>query len=168
MIVGIIIGLSFILDGILTNYLSFMKNDLSLFTPLFTVVSIFIVYPFYYKQMKKYIIHMFILGILYDLFYTNLLFWNGLLFVGIAFLSSYLYKNFEMNWFKILFQTMLVIAVYELLNAFIIFCFQLVPITLYDVSYKVLHSLLLNVIYVEGIYLLLKLVPKKYKKISIN
>ena len=46
--------------------------------------------------------------------------------------------------------------------------FKLVPITLNKVVYKITHSLLLNIIYGELIYLILKIIPKKYKKLKIN
>ena len=77
----IIMIVSFILDGLLTNYLPYLVGDLSWFTPLLTVVSLFMIYPFYRKEEKKYFIIVFILGLLYDLFYTNLLFFNGVLFI---------------------------------------------------------------------------------------
>lgn len=168
MIAIILMILSLLLDGVLTNYLPYMTNDLSLFTPLLTVVTIFIICPFYYKQTKKYLIHVFCLGFIYDLCYTNLLFWNGLLFVVLALLSKFIYKNLDVNWFKQIFLVVFIIAIYESMNALIIFCFQLVPITFSLLFYKILHSLILNILYVEIIYFLLKLVPKKYKKITIN
>ena len=48
MVVAIIILVcSFLLDGILSNFLPYMIGDLSLFTPMFTIVSLVIVYLFY-------------------------------------------------------------------------------------------------------------------------
>ena len=35
-------------------------------------------------------------------------------------------------------------------------------------SVKITHSLIINIIYIEFIYLILKIIPKKFKKISIN
>ena len=168
MIVGIIITISLLLDGILTNYLPFLQNDLSYFTPLLTVSSIFILSPFYRKKTNHYLLHMFLLGILYDLFFTNLLFWNAILFVEIAYLSKIIYQNIEISFLKLIFIIPLIIILYESSNALIIFIFQLVPITFMKVFYKIIHSLLLNIIYIEIIYLLLKRIPKKYKKISLN
>ena len=88
MLTSIILLISIILDGILTNYLPYLVNDLSLFTPLLTVVSIFILYALNRKKETKFFILMFIVGIIYDLLYTNLLYLNGLLFVLIAFISK--------------------------------------------------------------------------------
>ena len=168
MIVAIVLTISLLLDGILTNFLACMPNDLSLFTPLLTVASIFIIYPFYRKKEKKYYLHMFLLGIIYDLFYTNLLFWNGLLFLGMAFLSKIIHKNFEIGCLRLIFYIAIEIIIYECLNVSIIWVFHLVPITFSKLFYKITHSLLLNILYIEFIYILLNLIPKKYRKISIN
>lgn len=168
MIPYIIETISLLLDGILTNYLPFLGNDLSLFTPLLSVISIFLIYPFFRKEEKKYLMNIFIYGLIYDLFYTNLLFWNATIFLIIGLLTIFIYKNYEISFLKIIIPIIVIITSYELLNASIIWIFHLVPITFTKVIYKITHTLLLNIIYAEIIYLLLKIIPKKYKKISIN
>ncbi|MCI8460120.1 MAG: rod shape-determining protein MreD [Bacilli bacterium] len=168
MLAIIIIIISILLDGILTNYLPYLVNDLSLFTPLLSVVSIFIIYPFYRKKEKNYFITIFIVGIIYDLLYTNLLFFNAVLFTSIAIISRLIYKNFEVTPIRLIIYTTLIITSYEILTAAIILIFNLVPITFSKVLYKITHSLILNIIYIELIYLIIKVIPKKYKNISIN
>ena len=87
MIVAIIILVcSFLLDGILSNFLPYMIGDLSLFTPMFTIVSLVIVYPFFIKKLRYYFIGCFAIGICYDFMYTNLLFYNAILFTIIGIL----------------------------------------------------------------------------------
>lgn len=168
MLTSIILLISIILDGILTNYLPYLVNDLSLFTPLLTVVSIFILYPLNRKKETKFFILMFIIGIIYDLLYTNLLFLNGLLFVLIAFISKIIYKNFETSYFKLIIYTILIIVIYESVYAGILFIYRVVPITIYKLFYKISHTLILNIIYTELLYFIIKHLPKKYKRISIN
>ncbi len=168
MIVAILLTISLLLDGILTNFLPYMPNDLSLFTPLLTVVSIFIIYPFYRKKEKNYFLYMFLLGMIYDLFYTNLLFFNGILFLIIAIISQIIHKNFEISYFKLIFYIAFIVVLYESLTGAILFIFQLVPITIPKLIYKITHSLLLNILYIEIVYLILNLIPKKYRKVSIN
>lgn len=168
MIELIIIIISFILDGILTNFLPYMLNDLSLFTPLLTVTSIFLIYPFYKKNEKKYYLTILILGIIYDLFYTNLLFLNAIIFLLLGIVSSYIHKNFELSYLKLIIYIILIITIYELTTVIVIGIFNLVPLTPSKIIYKITHSLLLNIIYSELIYLVIKLIPIRYKKISIN
>lgn len=168
MIPIIIVLISLILDGVLTNYLPYLVNDLSLLTPLFTLVSIFIIYPFFRKDTSKYFLMTFIIGLIYDLFYTNLLFFNAILFLGIALISKYIYRNFEIDFLKIIVAIIFIITIYETATALIIIIFNLVPVTLTKLIYKISHSLISNIIYAEIIYLIIKLIPEKYKKISIN
>lgn len=166
MISSIIIVISMILDGILTNYLPYMTSDLSLFTPLLTITSLVVIYPLFYKEKKKYLITLFILGIVYDLFYTNLLFLDGLIFLCLGFMVMKIYQLFGSGYIKVIITILLVIIVYELLNVSIFIIFNLVPVTLSKIIYKISHSILLNLIYGEFIYVLLGLVPKKYSKIN--
>ena len=168
MIPIIVLILSLLLDGLLTNYLPFLINDLSLLTPLLTVSSIIIVYPFYRKKENKYYILLFIFGMLYDLFYTNLLFFNGILFVIIGFISKYIYKNYGITPLKLVLYIIIIISIYESLTGIILLLFNIVSISFNRIFYKITHSLLTNIVYMEVVYLIIKITPKKYKKISIN
>ena len=105
---------------------------------------------------------------IYDLFYTNLLFFNGILFVIIGIISKYIYKNYGLSLVKIILYIILIISIYESLTGIILFSFNIVSITFNRVFYKITHSLLTNIIYIELVYLIIKIIPKKYKKISIN
>ena len=166
----LIIIISFILDGVLTNFLPYSVGDLSLFTPLTTLVSIVVIYKLFYHNHneKKYYMISFMVCFIYDFFYTNLLFFNGLLFLLIAYITTLLYKQFGESYLKILLNVLIIIVIYEVITALCILLFNLVPISINSVLYKISHSLLFNLIYAELLYLILNLVPKKYKKIMIN
>ena len=82
----IIATVSLILDIILNNFLPYMLGNLSFFTPMFTVVSLLFIYYFFRKRERHYYIFSFILGVVYDLIFTNLLFYNGILFLAISFI----------------------------------------------------------------------------------
>ena len=168
MIPIIIIIISLIFDGLLTNYLPYLVDDLSLFTPLFTVTILFLIYPFYRKKPKNYFITAFIVGMIYDSFYTNLLFFNAILFLIISIISYYLYKNLEVSYIRLILYIIIIIAAYESLTGIILFIFRIVPITPTKVIYKITHSLILNILYGELVFFILNIIPKKLKKISIN
>ena len=168
MISLIIIIVSLLFDGILSNYLPYLYTNLSIFTPLLTLISIFMIYPFFRKKEKNYFIIIFIVGIIYDLLYTNLLFFNGVLFVIIGLLIRYIYKTYEITPLRLILYLIILIISYETLTGLILLIYNVVPVTFYKVFYKIINSLLLNIIYGELIYLIIKLLPTKYKKISIN
>ena len=167
-IITIILLISIVLYGLLSNFLPFLVNGLSLFTPMLTVIAIFMIYPFFRKKEKNYFITIFIVGMIYDLLYTNLVFFNGVLFLIIGFISLEIYKNFEISYLKLIIYLILIISAYEILTGIILLVFNMVPVTLYKVLYKITHSLILNIVYGELIYLIINLIPKKYRKISIN
>lgn len=111
---------------------------------------------------------MFIVGIIYDLLYTNLLFLNSLLFIIIALITKTIYKNFEIDFLKLIIYIIIIITMYETIYAGILFLYRIVPITLTKLIYKITHTLILNIIYIEILYFIIKHLPKKYKKLSIN
>lgn len=168
MIPLIIITLSLIIDGILSNIFPYTINNLSLFTPLLTLISIYLIYPFYKKKEKKYMITLFLTGIIYDLLYTNLIFYNAITFTIIGIISKYIYKHYEINYLNIIIQIILIVTIYEVLNALIIIIFNLVPMSISRLFYKITHSLLLNIIYSELLLLIINILPNKYKKVNIN
>ena len=143
----LIIISSFILDRILSNVLPFMKGDLSIFTSLFVPITIYLIYPFYKNQELKYYIESFIIGIIYDLIFTNLLFFDGVIFLIISLVSVKIYKNFIVDKYKNIMYVFLIIILYEFLVASIFLIFNLVPICFYDFVYKISHTLLINVVY---------------------
>lgn len=143
----LIIISSFILDIILSNVLPFMKGDLSIFTSLFVPITIYLIYPFYKNQELRYYIESFIIGIIYDLIFTNLLFFDGVIFLIISLVSVKIYKNFIVDKYKNIMYVFLIIILYEFLVASIFLIFNLVPICFYDFVYKISHTLLINVVY---------------------
>ena len=164
----IILIISFILDGVLTNFLPFGVENISLFTPLLTIVALVVIYNFFYHKEKNYYILSFVIGILYDLFYTNLLFLDGLLFLLIAFVITKIYKVVGFNYMWIALDILISIIIYECSFALVIVIFNLIPMTIYRLLYKIGHSIILNIIYGEILYFIIKLLPKKYKKVRIN
>lgn len=157
----VILIISFLLDGILINYLPFMVNDLSYFTPLLTIVAISIIYPFFQKEEKKYFITILITGFLYDLFYTNLLFTNMIFFGILGLFTSFFYKKISFNPITYLIFLFLDICFYLLLYDFCLFLFNIVPLSIGNITYQITHSCILNLIYGEVLYLLCKYFPHK-------
>ena len=68
----IILILSFLLDGILFSLFSFNTP----ISPLFSLLSILIIYPYCDTNKKSYFICPALLGVLYDIAYSNSLFLN--------------------------------------------------------------------------------------------
>ena len=164
----IIVIISILLDGLFSNILPYAPNTLSLFTPMLTVTSLILIYQLNIKKEQIYYITAVVTGLIYDLLYTNLLFYNAIIFLALAVAIKYMHKYLETNYLSMAIYTIITITLYEALTAIILVVFNLIPITVGALFYKIIHSLLLNVIYVEIVFLIIKLLPKKYKKVSIN
>lgn len=157
----VILIASFLLDGILSNFCFYVTNDLYWLYPLFTLMSIWLICPMYQKEKHKYYITAFIMGLLYDLFYTNLLFTNAILFLGIAVIFHWLYQKIRINWFTNIIVMIFQIIFYQCCYAGLLVIFNVVPISLDDIFYLIFHSLLLNIIYGMFIYGICHLLPRK-------
>lgn len=153
----ILITLSLLLDGILPLYI----NNTSYLIPLLTVTTLFIIYPLYKNKSNNYLITTIFIGILYDLLYTNLLFFHGIIFLTLGIIVKYIYKNYKQTFIRNIIYIVLLITTYELLTSLILFILRIVPVTISKITYKITHSLLINVIYAETLYLVL-LKRKKY------
>ncbi len=151
-IIIIIIGL--FLDVVILNNISFLVNDLTIFTPLLTFTSVILIHSFYYKR-----------NLLYLSVCTNMLFFNGILFLLVGIFVLYFSKNIGVDYIKIVILVCFLIICYEGVSALIISLLGLVNISLDDVIYKIGHSLVLNLIYAELLFIVIKFLPKK---ININ
>ena len=157
MIFEILLFIPLLLDGIILNNISYN----SFFIPALTITTIYIIYPLYKKKERLYFISIVALGILYALLHTDLLFFNAILFFIIAIISKYIYKNYTITIYNQIIYISAIIICYEILFAVILFVYRIVPVSFPKIIYKISHSLLLNLIYGEILYLL---IPKKQKR----
>ncbi len=165
----VIIVISLILDGLLSNFLPFMVGNLSFFTPLFTVMSVFLIYPFFKKKEKiTYFIMIAITGIFYDLLYTNLLFFHAIIFAILGAIVILLYRYLDINFLMVLIESIILIFLYQGITTFLFFVMSVVPVSFSDFLYLVEHTLLINIIYTQIGYFIIRLLPKKYLGLSIN
>ncbi len=161
-----VLVVSFLFDGILTNFLPSFQGDLSLFTPYLSVVALFLIFPLYHKNdVKKYYLTVAIYGFLYDVFYTNILMSHVLFFLILAFLSQKIWKNIEVNYFTLPLIFTVLIGIYHLLLMGILVIFNVIKPNFNQYLYLFSHSLLLNLIVGEIFYFILY---KTKKKIKIN
>lgn len=142
------IALLLIIALFLDGYLSTIIPLNSLLLPLLTVTTLHLIYPYFNKNKEKfYYMLAFITGIIYDLLYTNLLLFNAFVFLFIAKITKHIYINYQQSIIKTLLYLLFIIIVYEFVSASIFFVFQITTVTMAKIIYKIVHSLLLNVIY---------------------
>ena len=141
---------------------SFITNIFSTIIPFFVIGMIVIISRFNIEDKKKYIT-VFILGIIYDLLYTNLLFIHGFIFLLILYISNTILKESN-NLIKMLFTYYIVTIVYILLQ--LIYMIIYTNIYIPYVLIKIVKSTYINSIYFIISYIIFIVVISLIKNIK--
>lgn len=139
----ILLIVALFLDGFLSTIIPLNYP----FLPLITVTTIYLIYPILKKKQKTYLLISFISGILYDLLYTNQLLFNAIIFTTTSYITKYFYKTYQQTKITKIIYLIIILIIYELLSASLLFIFQITSITISRIIYKILYSILLNIIY---------------------
>ncbi len=151
--------ISFLLDGILSRYIL----PTSLFLPLFTIVSLVIIYPYFNNNNYRYFRYVAIIGLLYDITYLNTLFFNFFIFIMIGFIVGLLNYLLSNNIYTSILITIISIVVYRIINYLFVVIFKNQLFNFYDLLESIYSSLLLNIIYCIIIYIFTEMYSKKHK-----
>ena len=147
----VIILFSFLFESIITNIVS-MDSYL---IPLFVIVSLSLLYPYFRKNNKNFIIICGITGLIYDTIFTNMLFINTISFILISLLIIFNYKIFKYNILSSNLFNIFLIVIYRIISYIL-----LVLVGYLNFSYMVLldgiyTSLIINVIYGIIMYIII-------------
>lgn len=150
---------SFLLDGILSRYI--LPN--TLFIPLFTIVSLVLIYPYFNDNNFRYFKYIAILGLLYDIVYFDTLFLNFFIFMIIGFVIIFLSYLLSNNWYINLGVTVISIVLYRLIHYIFIVLFKNYTFSFMALFESIYSSLILNIIYFIVMYFLSEWYSNKYK-----
>jgi len=107
--------LSFFLDGLFSQYVSLFNPY---FSPMLTVLCLILYYP-KRKDEKQFFIFAFVIGLLHDITYTHLLFFETTLFISTAIFILFLYRMMKYSYFNVILIGMIVIFWYRLFGYFL-------------------------------------------------
>lgn len=156
MISTIIIVFSFVLDGLLSIYKEPIVLNILSFKPLFTIVSLVLISPFFYKHSWSYYKVCIITGLVYDLLYTNTLILNALLFLLIGFIIRKIYSFFNSSLISGILLNLIIISFYHVISYIILFFIGYLSFNIIDLSYHFLGVLITNTIYYIIMFLLVR------------
>ena len=160
LIISIII---IILDGILIYFIPYAYHDINYFYPMLTISLI----PFlYYDNIKDYYKFIFVIGIIYDLLYSNLFLFNSLIFLLLAKINIKLLKLMKNILFTYLLSVIINIVLYDLI-LFVLVSIVNNSLIINEYFYKISRSLFLNII-VSILYYLIFKRKTTYLKIHNN
>ena len=147
--------ISFLLDGLLSNYMSVGIVNLSFFRTIFSVISLVIMLNFF-DEHKRYFYILTILGGLFDIVFTNTFLLNVFIFYVIYFILGKINYYVPNNLLMINLKAYLAIVIYHCLSYFILVMADYGNYPFYLLGSILGHSVITTVIYATCSYLLLK------------
>ena len=140
----ILLAFSFILEGIFSNFISIH----SILSPLFVLMSLIIIYPFLLNNKESYYKICFIVGLLYDLIYTDTIIVHAFLFLIIGFTITKINLILANNHINVMVMALIIIILYRL----ILYCLLLltgnISFDIFDLFQSIYLSLVVNIIYI--------------------
>lgn len=152
----LLLFLSFYLEGLFSMFL-----NVSFLIPLFTLMTLIIIYPFMINYERKYYIICLFTGLLYDIAYTNTLFLNASLFLLLGYITTKLYYHFKTNILNTNIVGFIIILIYRTLTYFLLLFINYIDNDYYELINSILNSILLNLFYITSFYIIVNRLFKK-------
>lgn len=152
----VFIIISFFLDGFISNYISIN----GIFYPLFTLMSLIIMYP-YYSHNNTFYKFTFFVGVVYDLIYTDTFIFYAFIFLIVALVIAKLSVLLADNYLSIMIITLISIILFRTISYILIVISGNIRFS-FDILFKSIYSsLLLNIIYVVILNIVVTFTSKK-------
>lgn len=159
--------ISFLLDGLISNFISINIVDPSYFRTIYSVISLVISYHFF-ENDSKYLKILIIIGILFDIVYTNTFLLNVFIFTIIYLFIKKINIYISNNILTINLKTILAITIYHTLSYLILLLANYSNYSFNLLTMILLRSIIMTIIYTTISYLIIKKIyyKKYYKKIK--
>ena len=156
--------ISFLLDGLISNYTCINIVNPSYLRTIFSVVALIISFN-YFDNNSKYLKILVVVGILFDIVYTNTFMLNIILFYLIYLIIKYLNVYIPNNIFTINIKCLLGIFIYHLLSYIILLLVHYMNYSFSLLLIILTRSIIMTIIYTSiSYYIVGKIYYKKYDK----
>ena len=155
---AIIVIISFLLEGIVSNFVPIN----GFLAPLFTLVALIIIYPLF-DEASEYYKYAFVTGLAYDLFYTDTILFHAIIFCFMAFIITRLNLVLSDNYLNILIIMGICILIYRVITYSLLVLVSSMAFDFIALISSVLKSLIINLIYSALLFFVVKKCQKKYK-----
>ena len=154
----IILRISFLLEGVISNFVSIN----GFMAPLFTLVSLIVIYPLF-DDVSEYYKYVFVTGLVYDLFYTDTIIFHAIIFCFMAFIITRMNLVLSDNYINFLIIMAICILIYRTFTYSLLVLVSSVSFSFIALILSILKSLIINLIYSAILFFVLKKVRKKSK-----
>ena len=158
----IIVITSFLLQGIMSNYLAYEISNPSWFLTIYPLISILILIP-YFENSKKQIILIIIIGLLVDVAYSNTFILNTSLFLVAYYISKAFHKIFPYNLLTINISNLINIIIYHTLTCIYLTIIRYDYYNLKLLLTSITHSILMTIIYSSIVYLITSTIYQRFE-----
>ena len=146
--------ISFLIDGLMSNLLPFNLVDPSWFKTIYSVISLVILYN-YFDNQRKYLTILIVLGLFFDIVYTNTFLVNIVVFFIIYIILSNLDYIITTNIFTINLKSIICVSLYHILTYIILLLANYNNYSIKLLGLILLRSLIMTIIYTTLSYLLM-------------
>jgi len=146
--------ISFLLDGIISNLIPFDLIDPSYFKTIYSIISLVIIYN-YFDNQKKYLTILVVLGIFFDIVYTNTFILNIIIFLIIYLILSKLDYLITTNIFTINLKSIVCVSSYHILTYIILLLANYNNYSIKLLGLILLRSIIMTIIYTSISYIFL-------------
>lgn len=154
----IILIVSFLLEGVISNFVPIN----GFMAPLFTLVSLIVIYPLF-DDVSEYYKYVFVTGLVYDLFYTDTIIFHAIIFCFMAFIITRMNLVLSDNYINFLIIMAICILIYRTFTYSLLVLVSSVSFSFIALILSILKSLIINLIYSAILFFVLKKVRKKSK-----
>ena len=151
--------ISFFLESIFSN----IVPTHTIFSPLFTLMSIILIYPYFNKKNSSYYKTCFIIGLFYDLVYTDTIVFNAFLFVLMGLIIVKLNDLFANNYLNSGLMATIVIILYRIITYLFLILTGNINFSLIILFKSIYESLIANIIYIMVMYGITDYLSRKFK-----
>ena len=161
MIVSIIyLIISLLLEVIMSNFFQTTLNSISIFTTIYTIIALVIIYP-YFSNERKYFILVVASGLLFDILYTSSFIFNLVLFLIVGIVIKTLYSILSENIFITNIISIIAISTYHITAFIILSILSSINYNLLLLINIIIKSILMTIIYTTISYYSIKFVMNK-------
>ena len=153
----ILLIISFLLQGLVSN---FIGVNSSIFYTIYVLISLLIIYP-HFENKKKYLILLFIFGLLMDLVYTNTTLLNVSLFFIIYYFSRMFHFFLPYNLLTINISNILSVFIYNIINFLMLAILRVDSYSFISLIKLLGSSILMSIIFTSIVYWLVNYLKKR-------
>lgn len=153
----ILLIISFLLQGLVSN---FIGVNSSIFYTIYVLISLLIIYP-HFENKNKYLILLFIFGLLMDLVYTNTTLLNVSLFFIIYYFSRMFHFFLPYNLLTINISNILSVFIYNIITFLMLVILRVDSYSFISLIKLLGSSILMSIIFTSIVYWLVNYLKKR-------